>query len=234
VAGDASRDEPERIDPPGLGLTPEELLTTTRAVRKRLDLERPVERGLVEQCLRLAFQAPTGANAQNWAWVLVDDPAMRAEMGDIHRRAHAEVVVGDFPEDQVSARTWESSEYLNRNIHRAPILLVPTVDRRFGTTTTLEQASTWGSILPAVWSFMLALRSRGLGSSWTTVHLHREEQMAELLGIPFPEQVQVGMFPIAYTIGTTFKPADRSSSESRIFWNGWERRPTLHPTPLGL
>jgi nitroreductase len=203
-------------------------------VRKRLDFERPVERSLVEQCLRVAFQAPTGANAQNWGWVLVDDPAIRRAMGDVHRRAHAEVVVDAFPEDQVSARSWESSEYLVRNIDRAPILLVPTVDRRFGTTTTLEQASTWGSILPAVWSFMLALRSVGLGSSWTTVHLHREEEMASLLGIPFPDQIQVGMFPIAYTIGATFKPADRSSSESRIFWNGWGRRRPLQTAPLAF
>jgi nitroreductase len=201
-------------------LTIDELLTTTRAVRKRLDLERPVARQTVEECLRLAFQAPSGANAQNWSWLFVDDPHLRASLADIYRAAQAGEPY-EAPPGQVTVGMSRSAQYLTKNLQRVPVILIATVDSTFGTTTRPAQASTWGSILPAVWSFMLALRSRGLGSAWTTYHLYREQEVAELLGIPYPEQVQAGMFPIAYTIGTDFKPADRARSESRIFWNGW-------------
>jgi nitroreductase len=115
----------------------------------------------------------------------------------------------------------ESVRYLAANMERAPVLLVPTIDQRYGRTTTFQQASRWGSVLPAIWSFMLALRSRGLGSAWTTIHLYREQEMAELLGIPYPGMSQAGLFPVAYTIGTDFGPADRARSERRIFWNRW-------------
>jgi nitroreductase len=114
-----------------------------------------------------------------------------------------------------------SVQHLVDNMQRVPVLLVPTIGRRYAGSSTFELASRWGSILPAVWSFMLALRNRGLGSAWTTLHLYREREMAELLGIPHPDQTQVGLFPVAYTIGTDFRPADRRASEARIFWNGW-------------
>jgi nitroreductase len=201
------------------------LLTTTRAVRKRLDMDRPVDRSVIEECLRLAFQAPTGANSQGWGWVVVDDPETKQRMAEIYRSGIVDhrnrPKVDESPPEQPNPRMSESVAYLADNLQRVPVLVVPTIDRRYGVDTTFQQASRWGSILPAVWSFMLALRSRGLGSAWTTIHLYREEEMAELLGIPYPEQTQAGLFPAAYTIGSEFSPADRSSSESRIFWNRW-------------
>jgi nitroreductase len=211
-----------------LDLTPRELLTTTRAVRKRLDLERPVEREVVEECLRLAFQAPNGSDQQTWNWVLVDDPATRGEMARIYRDALTDYVnrprskPADArpPQTPKQQRMTESVMHLMSHLHEVPVLLVPTFHGRCETGSLFDQASRWGSIAPGIWSFMLALRLHGLGSSWTTIHLHREREMGELLGIP-PTETQAGLFPIAYTIGTDFKPADRSSSEERIHWNGW-------------
>ena len=211
-----------------LHLTPRELLTTTRTVRKRLDLTRPVEREVVEECLRLAFQAPNGSNQQTWGWVLVDEPETRAEMARIYRDALQDYISrprtkpDDAPPPQTPAqqRMTASVMYLMEHFHEAPLLMVPTFHGRCEKGTVFDQASRWGSIAPGIWSFMLALRLHGLGSAWTTLHLHREQEMGELLGIP-PTETQAGLFPIAYTIGTDFKPADRTGSEKQIRWNHW-------------
>ncbi len=207
----------------------DDVLRTTRSVRRRLDLTRPVERDVVEECVRIALQAPNGANEQSWAWVLVDDPATKAKMADIYQRgmirhgeltARGEILKVEGP-DTGSPAMGRSTQHLTEHIGEVPVLLVPTIGERYGRDSTFQQASKWGSILPAVWSLMLALRSREMGSAWTTIHLHLEEEMADLLGIPFPQHTQAGLFPIAYTIGTDFKEAERSYSESRIHWNRW-------------
>jgi nitroreductase len=204
-------------------LTPDELLVTTRTVRRRLDLERPVERAVVEECLRIGFQAPTGGNAQNWAWVVVDEVDLKREMAAIYRLA-LEEHRHHFPVAAPSASGYNTSRLavgthrLTENMERVPVLLVPAFAARYEGTSTFAQATLWGSILPAVWNFMIALRTRGLGSAWTTLHLHRESEMARLLGIP-GEFTQAGLFPVAYTVGTSFQPGDRSFSNSRIFWN---------------
>jgi nitroreductase len=210
--------------PPALSF--DEVLTTTRAVRRRLDLHRPVERSVVEECLQLAFQAPNGANDQSWGWVLIDDPHLRAALADLYRKGMADHIARDRGGETVDTaphdeRMSASVQYLADNMERVPILVVPTVARRYGGATTFQQASRWGSVLPAVWSLHLALRSRGLGSAWTTLHLYREEEAAELLAIPYGEHIQVGLFPVAYTVGTTFRPADRSRSAGRVGWNHW-------------
>ena len=211
-------------------LTPRALLTTTRAVRKRLDLSRPVPREVVDDCLRDAFQAPNGSNLQLADWVLVDDAGVRAEMAEIYRRglqdelARPKERMGErfrYPQSAAQGRIASSVMYLVDHMHEVPVLVVPTVQGRFDGTSVFDQASRWASVLPTVWSFMLALRLRGLGSAWTTLHLHREQEMAELLGIPFGEATQAGLFPVAYTLGTDFKPADRSASESTIHWDRW-------------
>ena len=211
-----------------LGLTSDELLSTTRSVRKRLDLERPVSRELVETCAQLAFQAPNGSNQQGWAWVFVDDPATRAAMADLYRKGLQDHLArdrsGEVEPDRsapTQQRISQSVAYLLEHMQDVPVLLVPAVARRYGDASTFQQASKWGSILPAVWSFMLALRDRGLGSAWTTLSLYREEEMGELLGLPAGKWTQAGLFPIAYTLGTEFKPADREASESLIRWNRW-------------
>ena len=206
-------------------MTIDELLTTTRAVRRRLDLTRPVPRPLVEQCLQLAFQAPNGSNGQDWRWVLVDDPDQRREMAALYRQGMADHAARERTAEPyhhpTSERTAASVAHLAQHMAEVPVLVVATIGRRYGDASTFQTASRWGSILPAVWSFHLALRSRGLGSAWTTIHLYREAEMAELLGIPHREQTQVGLFPVAYTIGTDFSPGDRELSEQTYGWNGY-------------
>lgn len=211
-----------------LELSIDELLTTTRSVRKRLDFDEPVPRELVMECLELALQAPTGSNAQGWQWMFVDDPAKKKALADIYRSAGNHYIElpkpqrGDIRDQQVAAVT-SSAMYLNENFEKAPILMIPCLEGRPEGMPAGLSASYWGSLLPAAWSFMLALRSRGLGSAWTTIHLlgDGEQQAAEILGIPFDQYAQGGLFPIAYTKGTEFKRAKRLPAEQLSHWNTW-------------
>ena len=196
----------------------DEVLTTTRTVRKRLDFDKPVERALIEECLEIAFQAPNGSNMNNWHWVVVDDPATVREVARIYNEGLDAYIatlgdaVGENYMGSVIPRyekLSESTQYLRDHIHESPALLLPLMGGRTDGANIFFQASTWGSIVQAIWSFMLALRARGLGSAWTTGHLFREQEMAELLGIPFDRYTQTGLFPIAYTVGTDFRKAWR-------------------------
>jgi nitroreductase len=213
-----------------LNLTADELLTTTRSVRKRLDFDRPVPREVVMECLEIALQAPTGSNSQGWQWVFVEDDAKKLALRDIYRpnfqayrqRARPTYDAGD-PRAERADNVADSANYLSDNFHLAPVLMIPCLAGRPGDGSGGISASFWGSLLPAVWSFMLALRERGLGSAWTTLHLPSggEQQAAELLGIPHEQYSQAGLFPIAYTKGTDFKPASRLPVGSVTHWNEW-------------
>jgi nitroreductase len=214
-----------------LNLTADEVLTSTRAVRKRLDFDRPVEREVIEECLEIALQAPTGSNNQGWHWVMVTDDDKKAALADIYRtnfdqyRGYAATrtyEAGDLRGDQAAAVT-DSAGYLSDNFQRVPVMMVPCIMGRLDNASVVGGAGAWGSLLPAVWSFMLAARERGLGTAWTTIHLMNdgEQQAAEVLGIPFDTVTQAGLFPIAYTIGTDFKPAKRLPLEPILHWNQW-------------
>jgi nitroreductase len=211
-----------------LPLTPDELLTTTRAVRRRLDLERPVPRALVEECLRIALQAPSGSNAQRWHWVVLTDPDLRAAVGEHYRGAvdayerspgFAGRLHADDPErSAVQRRVGDSAAYLGQVMGRVPVLVIPCLEAR--SLPAGNQAGLWGSLLPAVWSYMLAARARGLGTAWTTLHLRYEPEVAELLGLP--EHVRQGaLVPTAYYTGETFRPAARQPLESVLHVDGW-------------
>lgn len=212
-----------------LTLTSDELLTTTRAVRKRLDLRRPVDRSLVEECIEIAVQAPSGSNRQAWQWVLVDDPGMKRSLADIYGEVFDEYMsspasasYGDG--DPRAARrdaVADSARYLRDHFHEVPVLLLPYHEGRADTLAPASQAGYWGSIIPAVWSFMLALRARALGSAWTTMTCRKEQDVAALLGVDHAQYTQVGMFPVAYTIGTEFKPAPRIDTSRLVHWNRW-------------
>lgn len=215
-----------------LNLTADEVLTTTRSVRKRLDLERPVEREVVEECLELALQAPTGSNTQGWQWMFVTDPDKKKVIADYYganydvytNRAEQPTYGDDDPRTAQRPKIMDSSMYLREHFHEVPIMLIPCISggaRLDKGTPTFGQASAWGSILPAVWSFMMALRSRGLGSAWTTLHLPNEREVADLLGIPFDTVTQAGLFPIAYTKGTDFKLAKRLPAAELSHWDTW-------------
>ncbi len=214
----------ERLD-----LTPDELLTTTRSVRKRLDLERPVERAVIEECLEIALQAPTGSNTQGWQWVVVSDPDKKQAIADhygtffdLYAAAPKPEYDPDDPRAAAKPRVQDSAAYLRQHFHEVPYMVIPCIEGRPPTDGgAAAQASWWGSLLPAVWSFMLALRARGLGSAWTTLHLPAEAEVAALLGIPHDRYTQAGLFPVAYTKGTDFKPASRVPASELTHWDTW-------------
>jgi nitroreductase len=213
-----------------LNLSADEVLTTTRAVRKRLDLERPVEREVIERCVEIALQAPTGSNRQGWNFVFIDDPAKKKALADLYGRGFDPYVSAQGPtyeEGDTRAEradfVRDSAVYLRQHFHEVPVLLVPVIEGRIPQDNgpVFAHASVWGSLLPAVWSFMLACRLHGLGTAWTTLHLPFEEEAAEILGIPYARYMQGGLMPVAYTKGTDFKPAKRLPASDVIHWNSW-------------
>jgi nitroreductase len=203
--------------------TVDELLSTTRAVRKRLDLSRPVGRDVILECIQLAMQAPTASNTQNWRWVVITDADKRAAIAEIYSSIGAEYLAyaADNATDAQTQRVYQSAMSLTETLARVPVHVIPCLEPRIDTAEPGIAAAAWASIIPAGWSFLLALRSRGLGSVWTTMHLFKEREVAELLGIP-PTVTQAALFPVAYTIGTDFRPAKRPPAETVTFWNGWQ------------
>lgn len=207
-------------------------LTTTRTVRRRLDLDRPVDRSVVEDCVRIAAQAPSGGNRTAYRFVIVDDPQQRQAMGDLYRRAFEvyrqgpTVVTKAFPDDPDKATTQEkiftSVEHLAMHLDQVPMLVVPCMTGRCEERTTARaQAGFWGSVVPTVWSFMLAARTKGLGTAYTTMHLEFEQEAAEILGVPYGQVTQVCLLPLAHTLGTDFSPASRPPASEFIDWNHW-------------
>jgi nitroreductase len=206
------------------------LLTTTRAVRKRLDLQRSVPREVVNECLEIAVQAPTASNSQTWRWMVIDDADTRAKIADIYRQAMLDRRSVTEPwdhtksDEEISAQTvrvLDSAGYLSENLQRVPVIVIPCVEGRPAPDAGPGSlAATYGSIMPAIWNFQLALRSRGLGSVFTSVLGFRERDVAELLGIP-DDVMQCAMIPVAYTKGTDFKPAKRPPVSDITHWNKW-------------
>ncbi|MCA9874641.1 MAG: nitroreductase family protein [Anaerolineales bacterium] len=207
--------------------TVDTLLTTTRTVRKRLDFDRPVEREVIERCLKIAIQAPTGSNAQGWHFVVVTDADKKAKIGELYRQsffiyanARGEQPLRHASPEQMQ-RVVSSSVYLANHMYRAPVLVIPCIEGRVENAGPMAQAGLYGSILPAAWSFMLALRARGLGAAWTSLHLRYEQEVAELLGLP-KTITQAAMLPVAYFIGETFQPAKRRPLEEILHWDSWD------------
>ncbi|MEU6713357.1 nitroreductase family protein [Nonomuraea sp. NPDC046802] len=209
-------------------MTIDELLTTTRSVRKRLDLTRPVPMELVRECLEIALQAPSGGNRQGWHWIVVTDPGLRAQVGDYYRRSvrayHASGTGAGslFQDDPVRAdtqrRVSDSSAYLGEHMGDVPVQVIACIQA--SGLPEGNQAGLWGSLLPAAWSYMLAARARGLGTAWTTLHLAYESEIAELLGIPADVRQGV-LIPTAYYTGETFKPAPRQPLDEVLHLDRW-------------
>jgi nitroreductase len=207
----------------------DKLLTTTRSVRKRLDFSRPVEREVVLECLDIALQAPSGGNSQPWRWLIIDDPSVKGQIAELYRKSHdpymamnRAAVEGAGTTDMTSIM--DSSTYLSDHMHEVPVLVIPCLLNRLPDTAgVVDTAGFYGSILPAAWSFMLALRSRGLGSAWTTLHLNYEREAAEILGIP-DTVTQTVLLPVAYYTGEDFKPARRQPASKVTYFNQWKQR----------
>jgi nitroreductase len=210
-----------------LPLAPDELLTTTRSVRRRLDLTRPVPVELVRECLEVALQAPTGGNRQGWHWVVVTDPELRAGIGGYYRRSYdayrAEVdrtaPVGDEARQATLKRVRSSSQYLADHMADVPVLVLAGIEAE-AELPAENQAQLWGSLLPAAWSYQLAARARGLGTAWTTLHLRYEREVSELLGIP-PHVRHGVLLPTAYFTGETFRPAPREPLSKVLHLDRW-------------
>lgn len=200
------------------------LLTTTRAVRKRLDLERPVDRQTILDCLDIAQQAPTGGNRQTWHWVVVTDEATRQAIAEVYDDTSRDYLAApgssQTPDAEQTHRVRESARYLPEVLHRVPVHVIPCAKGDPRELPLAGQASWYGSIIPAVWSFQLALRSRGLGSVYTTLHLSQAERTAEILGIP-DDYTQVALLPVAWTVGTDFKRVSRPPIEQIVSFDRW-------------
>ena len=199
------------------------LLSTTRAVRKRLDFDRPVPDEVLLECLQLAVLAPTGSNRQSWRWLIVRDQAKKDALAEIYLRAggdYLRTAAEQADAGSQTGRVLDSANFLAQNLARVPVMVIPMIIGRVDGTTN-GAAGLMGSILPAVWSFQLALRSRGLGTCLTTLHLSCEQEAAELLGIP-PHMSQAGLLPVAYTKGTDFKPAERPPVEEITYLDSYK------------
>ncbi len=213
-----------------LNLSADEVLSTTRAVRRRLDFSRPVPRHLIEECVDLATQAPTGRNRQRWHFLVVTDADRRRAVADLFRRAAhtgGGRPVGERDLERMYAfpdsmnRITEGFAHLYDNIHRVPAFVIPAVEGRTERASVLDQSMTWGSILPAVWSFMLAARERGLGTVWTTAQGPLERELAAILGVPHDDVMLAAFIPLAFTLGTDFRPARRIPRAEVLHWNRW-------------
>jgi nitroreductase len=217
---------------PALDLSFDAVLTTTRSVRKRLDLSCPVEPEVLRECLELALQSPTASNMQNWHFIVVTDREQRQALATIYRKGMTSYreqaaalgqqrMASNEQEATAHARIIDSTEYLNEHLHEVPVHVIPCIQGRTDQEPIIVQSAQWGTIMPAVWSFMLAARSRGLGTSLTSFHLAFEHEAAEVLGIPYEQVMQAALVPVAYTLGTDFQPAARKPAESVLHWEHW-------------
>jgi nitroreductase len=214
-----------------LDLSADEVLNTTRAVRKRLDFSRPVEDDVIRECVATAMQAPSGSNFLTMQFVVVKDPEKRQAIGEIYRKGfdiyrtlpmYAGAIVKDTDAEQAQQhRVTDSAEYLAEHMGDAPALVIGCTLGRLDGAPAMMSASVMGNILPGMWSFMLAARARGLGTAWTTIALMMEKEVADVVGIPFDEMQQACLTPLAYTIGTDFKRAMRPDPDTIIHWDTW-------------
>jgi nitroreductase len=218
---------------PLLPLDADQLLTTTRAVRKRLDFSRPIEDSVIRECVDIAMQSPSGSNNMTMQFVVVRDEAKRKAIGEVYRQCYEiyrsldGIYIGSIEknndaENAQQSRSASSADFLGDHMGDAPALVIAcNVGSRVEGAPAMMAASMMGNVLPAMWSFMLAARARGLGTAWTTVHLMMEQQVADIVGIPFETVQQACLSPLAYTKGTDFKPAERPDADSIIHWDTW-------------
>lgn len=206
-----------------LALTPDELLSTTRAVRKRLDFERPVERALLDECLALAQQAPNASNSEPWRFVVVTEEATRAKLAECYRTGWSAYrkEIDEQAREATDSPVLDSAQYLADRFHEVPVMVLPCLLPRADSAPPGRQAGLYGSVIQAAWSFQLAARARGLGTCWTTLHLPRERDAAEVLGIPYERVQQVALITVGYTLGTDFKPGRRVALERVVRYERW-------------
>jgi nitroreductase len=211
----------------------DELLTATRSARKTLDLHAPVDPAEVRECLRIGLQAANGSNQQSWRWLVVADPELRVEVAARYRAAYLSRTggrwFGDSARlDEPGGRILSSTEWLVEHLAEVPLLVIPCYEPytpRVDGDESFHQATVYGSIFPAVWNLQLALRSRGYGSCITTLHLHRADEVGELLGIP-STYVQGCLLPVArLRPGVVARPAARRPVDEVVVVDHWDGSP---------
>jgi nitroreductase len=216
---------------PVIEMTTDTLLSTTRSVRKRLDLSRDVPLGLVRECLEIALQAPTSANRQHWSFIVIVDAEQKRRVAEIYKRqwdwlaSTTYSVGGRFADDPTrapqQARAADSGAYLADHLAEVPVLVLPCIEvEGDGQFTPSNQADTWGSIMPAAWSYMLAARTRGLGTAWTSLSTSAEPDIRAVIG--YPDNVyHAALIPTAYYTGETFKPGKRQPLDDVLHLDTW-------------
>jgi nitroreductase len=206
-----------------LDLTPDELLSTTRSVRKRLDFERSVEPELVDECLALAQQAPNASNSEPWRFVVVTEEATKAKLAECYRTGWSAYrrQIDEQAREGPGSPVLDSAQYLADRFHEVPVMVLPCLIPRADSAPSARQAGLYGSVIQAAWSFQLAARARGLGTCWTTLHLGRERDAAEILGIPYDRVQQVALITVGYSLGTDFKPGRRVALERVVRYERW-------------
>ena len=216
------------------------LLTTTRSIRRRLDLSRPVPPELIEECLEVAVQSPSATNTQKWRFMVIRDAEKRAGIARLYKQAFesyweqaddatygttgpASTLEGargkPLPGNSLQ-RMIDSAVYLVDHLHEVPVHVLFCIEDQVRDVPLFDQATAYGSILPAAWSFMLAARARGLGCCWTTVHLTHADEAARLLNLP-DTVTQCVLLPVAYYTGTDFKAARRIPASQLTHWDTW-------------
>ncbi len=199
------------------------LLSTTRAVRRRLDLERPVPAGVILDCIDVAEQAPTGGNQSSRRWLVVRDPETKAALAELYRSAGgnwiSEAYAGVAGTGHHNEGALRSADHLARHLQDVPAIVLATI---YGEHDGSGRPGLFDSVIQAAWSFCLALRSRGLGSAWTTLHMNEADRVAELLGIP-DGVTQIVLLPVAWTVGDDFSPAPRRPARDITWFDHWGR-----------
>jgi nitroreductase len=200
------------------------LLKTTKQVRKRLDLTRPVPRELILDCIDVASHAPMGGNQERNRWMVIDDKEIMNKIAPLYQQVgRAYLAAGGQGAEGRQARVVESASYLVEHIAEVPAWVISMrLDRLAPDAHNADVSGYHGSVAPGVWSFQLAARARGLGSAWTTFHLFHEAAVAEMLGIP-ETVTQIALLPVAYYTGDDFAPAPRRPAREITYFNGWKK-----------
>ena len=205
------------------------LLTTTRGIRRRMDFARPVDISIIDKCIEVAIQAPVGDPDMGAHFIVITEPELRRSISELYCKAlgpycdefeAAELESTDASEHDRIRKVYSTYRWHGENLYRAPVLIIVAMQGRYENLGVRHQTARYGSILPAAWSLMLALRARGLGSCWTTLHVEYERETAEFLGAP-EDITQAVLMPVGYYTGSDFKPAKRPPASRYIHYNGW-------------
>lgn len=196
------------------------LLLTTKQVRKRMDMESSVPREVLLECIDIASRAPMGSNLERNKWLIVEDRDLITKIAEHYRRLAEPYLAAAEGAEGRQGRVISSAQYLAERMHEVPAMVIPLRLDRTEELATGDRSGWYGSVLPGVWSFQMALRSRGIGSCWTTLHLGAEAEVGELLGIP-DTVTQVALLPVGYYTGDTFSVTKRKPAAEITFIDQW-------------